>query len=64
VGRNKKLRARLAGLEQRVREHQEKIQIELAKAPPNQTLIAHWRKEIEGWQKQREQLAHRLPSRR
>jgi hypothetical protein len=60
VGRNKKLREKLAARERNIEAHKEKIAIEGAKPIPNEDLIAHWRAEIAEWEKQRARLLRRL----
>ncbi len=60
MGRNKKIKARIAGLEQAIAVHQKKIETEQAEPIANTKRINHWHSEIEGWTKQIERLTRRL----
>jgi hypothetical protein len=46
MGHNKKLRVRIASLEQRITDHQINIAIEPQRTTPNVSLIQHWVVEI------------------
>lgn len=61
VGKNKQARKRLAGLERRIRFHEEKLRREKGKSSPDFGLIAHWETEIRGWRQERHRLLRRLP---
>ena len=47
MGRNKDLRKKIAGRQRVIERHEEKIRIEPSKPHPDESLIAHWRSEIE-----------------
>jgi predicted nucleic acid-binding Zn-ribbon protein len=55
MGRNKKLREALAGLEKQIRAHERKIA-----EVPNATSVGAWQREIETWKTKRKQLVRRL----
>lgn len=48
MGKNKRIRKGIESLEQRIREHENKIAIEGERYNPDYGLIAHWKKEIDG----------------
>ena len=60
MGRNKKLREKIAARERNIEDHKRKIAIELAKGIPNEELIVHWQTEINEWENQRARLLRRL----
>jgi hypothetical protein len=60
MGRNKKLRVRLASLRQRITDHQIKIALERQRKAPNLSLIRHWEVEIRAWEHTVENLKRRL----
>jgi hypothetical protein len=60
MGRNKKLRVRIASLGQQITNHQIKIAIERQRATPNMSLIRHWAVEIKAWEQTVGQLTRRL----
>ena len=60
MGRNKKLRVRIASLEQRITDHQIKIAIGRQHTTPNVSLIRHWVVEIKAWEQTVGQLTRRL----
>ena len=60
MGRSKRIRKDLAGLEGALRRHQEKIEIERAKPMPDSGRIAHWEAEIRAFRKQIDRLLRRL----
>jgi hypothetical protein len=60
VGRNKKLREKIAALERNIEAHKRKTAIEAAKLIPNEDFMSHWRAEIAEWDKQRVRLLRRL----
>jgi hypothetical protein len=64
MGRNKHNRKRLVGLQSVIASHEEKIAEEMNRANPDLGLIAHWMKEIRGWQKESQRLKRRLPRKR
>ena len=61
MGKNKKIRKRIKGLERRIREHEEKIATEKEQINPDVGLISHWESESKGWQEQIERKRRRLP---
>ena len=63
MGRNKKIRNRIAGLERAIALHQEKIDFEQSKPHPVTKRIDDWRREIDGWKKQVDRLKKRLVTR-
>jgi peptidoglycan hydrolase CwlO-like protein len=63
MGKNKKLRWQIGSLERRIREHEDKIAMEKERFNPDDGLITHWQKEINGWQRQIESKRNRLPRR-
>jgi len=46
----RRYRRKIESLEERIREHQEKIQREREKDKPDEGLIAHWEEEIRAFQ--------------
>jgi len=60
MGRNKKLRVRIASLGQRITDHLIKIAIERQRAAPNVSLIRHWAVEIKAWEQTVGRLTRRL----
>ena len=60
MGRNKDLRRKIAGRKRMIERHEEKIRIELSKPRPDESLIAHWRSEIEAVREKVTELARRL----
>jgi len=60
VGRNKKIRTRLSGLERSITKHQARIEAERAGDSPRPEVIKGWKAEIEGWEKERARLLRRL----
>lgn len=46
----KRYRRKIERLEEIVHEHEEKIKVERGKDEPDEGLIAHWEKEIRGFQ--------------
>ena len=61
MGKNKRYRKRVAGLQAAITLHEQKIAFELQKANPDAGLIQHWSKEIQGWQNEIIRLRQRLP---
>lgn len=61
MGRNKKLRKRLARLEAVLAEHHEKIATELRRPRPNVERIRYWEREIVGRTKEIDRLRAKLP---
>ena len=47
----RRYRRKIESLEERIREHQEKIQREKEKDKPDEGLIAYWEREIRSFQK-------------
>ena len=60
MGRNKDLRKKIAGRERMIERHEEKIRIELSQPHPDESLIAHWRSEIEAVKEKITELTRRL----
>ena len=60
MGRNKKIRNRIAGLERAIAVHEEKIEIEQSRPKADAKRIDHWYSETEGWKGQIERLTRRL----
>jgi hypothetical protein len=60
MGRNKKLRIRIASLQQRITDHRIKVALERQRPTPNASLIRHWSVEIKAWEHTVEQLTRRL----
>jgi len=50
LGKKRRYRRKIESLEERIREHQKKIQRERGKDKPDERLIAHWEKEIRAFQ--------------
>lgn len=59
MGKNR-FRKQIMSLEERIREHEVKIQLERQKAVPNEATIRYWEHEIEGYQKSLERAKNRL----
>ena len=64
MGRNRKLRKRVAGLEEQIALHHAKIERERAKAALDQRLLRKWEKDIVVWEKQIARLKAKLPGRK
>jgi len=60
MGRNKDLRKKIAGRQQMIERHEGKIRVELSKPHPDESLIAHWRSEIEAVREKVTELTRRL----
>jgi hypothetical protein len=60
MGRNKDLRKKIAGWENTIAEHEDKIRRELTKEYPNEEYIQGWRREIEGHREKVARLTRRL----
>jgi hypothetical protein len=60
MGRNRDLRRKIFSLQRRLAEHESKIRRQLARDFPDEGLIAHWRHEIDAWEKELTRLARRL----
>jgi hypothetical protein len=60
LGRNKKLRSRLKGLQKQIAEHQAKMEEEWKRFSPSPDVIAGWKREIAGWKKEAERILRRL----
>ena len=60
MGRNKDLRKKIAGRRRMVQRHEEKIRRELAKPHPDESLIEHWRNEIQAVKVKVAELTRRL----
>jgi hypothetical protein len=60
VGRNKKIRASLAGLERTIEDHKRKIAFQRAQRIPDEGLIAKWERDIAVFEEQRARLLRRL----
>ena len=56
----RRLRHRIASLEMRLMEHEEKILKERSKSNPNERLIIHWEKEIKAFREGIERAEKRL----
>ena len=63
MGRNKKIKTRIAGLERAIRVHEKKFEVERSNPHSNTRWIQHWRGEIDEWKKQIERLTERLTMR-
>jgi hypothetical protein len=61
MGRNKKTRTKLAGLQRAVDLHKSKIEREKRRANPDLGLIRHWEKEVKACQEKGNRLRQRLP---
>ena len=61
MGENKKTRKKIAKIERRVEEHQDKIRQMLKRPHPDFGLIGHWEREISGHLKTLNRLYKRLP---
>jgi hypothetical protein len=59
MGETKKIRKKIEGHEQAVREHQEKIDRELQSPNPDRILIETWKKHLENARRQIEKLERR-----
>ncbi len=64
MGRTKKLRKQIAGLEEQIRRHREKIAAEQAKPAPNPRRLRKWEKDIEILQREIDKLKARLTRKR
>jgi hypothetical protein len=64
MGKNKKLRKSIRGLERRIHQHEEKIAREKERFKPDPGLISHWESEVKGWHEQIERKLNRLPGRK
>jgi uncharacterized small protein (DUF1192 family) len=64
VGRNRKLRKRIAGLEEQIALHRAKIERKRAQPVPNQRLLHKWEKDIAVWESQIARLKAKLPGRK
>jgi hypothetical protein len=64
LGRNKKTRIRIAGLKDVIAKHREKIRKELQKPSPDLELLAKWKKDIAGFEREIAKKTRRLPGRR
>lgn len=60
MGRNRKLRKRIRGLEEQITEHERKIRSELHSDLPDQDRIDHWEAEIRAFKESRERALRRL----
>jgi len=60
MGRNEKLRIRIASLRQRITDHQIKIALERQRTTPHLSLIKHWQVEIKAWEDAIQNLKRRL----
>jgi hypothetical protein len=60
MGKNKDIRKKIAGLQQVLTEHEEKIKNELTKPHPNRRRIELWRKQIAGFRARLERLERRI----
>ena len=60
MGRNKKLRTRIAGLRSVIAIHLRKIAREQNRSVRDNTLIRHWKTEITAWQRTVKNLERRL----
>ncbi|MBI1742690.1 hypothetical protein HYR54_06440 [Candidatus Acetothermia bacterium] len=61
MGRNKKLRKRVAGLEEQITLHRAKIAHERMESAPDRQLLRKWAKDITVWEKQIARLKAKLP---
>jgi hypothetical protein len=61
MGRNKKTRTKLAGLQATIDLHQQKIAQQKKGANPDIGLMKHWEKEVRAWQERSKRLRRRLP---
>jgi hypothetical protein len=61
MGKNKDNRRRLVSYLARVSEHEQKIELEKARANPDIKLIEYWEKEIKAHEVRIERLRRRLP---
>ena len=52
MGRNQRLKERIATLRQQVQRHEEKKRRALREETPDAGLIEHWQSEIDNWKKQ------------
>ncbi len=64
MGRNKRTRKRIDGLERRIRQHEQKVAEEMTRLNPDLGLIEHWEKEMRAWRGETERLKKRLPGRK
>jgi uncharacterized coiled-coil DUF342 family protein len=61
VGRNRRLRKKIAGWEEQIVKHRRKIEEEQRKPQPDRGAIRHWEAEIKNWERQQERTRRRLP---
>ena len=64
MGRNKKTRTKIAGLQATIDLHQEKIAEEEKRTNPDIGLIKHWQKEVRACQERSKRLRRRLPKKK
>ncbi len=64
MGRNKRLKERIATLRRRVQLHEDKKRREWHKETPDPGSIEHWQAEIDNWKKQIERAEQRLKKQR
>ena len=60
MGRNQDMRRKIAGRQKVVEEHEEKIRRERMKSAPDEALINHWQREIDGRRNEIARLHRRL----
>jgi hypothetical protein len=60
MGRNKDLRKKIAGRQRMIEGHEEKIRRELSRPHTDESLIAHWRSEIEAVREKVTELTRRM----
>ena len=60
MGRNKRLRKQIAGLQAVIAEHHQKIARELMKTTPDRRLIVKWRKDIAVFEREIAKLLRKL----
>ena len=60
MGRNKQLRKRIVGLNERITSHRIKIALELQRVHPDVGLVAHWKQEVAAWETTVKNLERRL----
>jgi hypothetical protein len=60
MGRNQDLRRKIVGREKVVEEHEAKIRRERMKPAPDESLIDHWRREIDARKSEIVRLTRRL----
>jgi uncharacterized coiled-coil DUF342 family protein len=64
MGKNKKVRKRLKGLEEQIELHEAKVAQESSRFIPDQGRIRHWQTELRAWRAQAARLQRRLPGRK